>query len=102
MSQSKYGKYHSLQRGRGYGEAKWCVYGRDGTEIVSGQMYDDALDHFNRMEAQMESGKDKKPRMTLDPNIIQMEDDDECRLRLALERERHSKTPDRPLHRGPW
>jgi hypothetical protein len=72
--QSIWGKRYRLERGKGYGEARWWVLTKDGhTEVAGGLLYDEAKRIFDSCESA--PTEILPPRASLDPNIINFEDE---------------------------
>jgi len=75
-----WGTKYRLERGKGYGEARWCVLSRDGrTEVAAGQMYDEAYRIFESCEAAAQ--KTVNSHATLDPRIIEFEEESRAEMR---------------------
>lgn len=80
MDQAIWGIKYRLERGKGYGEARWGVLSRDGrTEIAAGLMYDDAKRIFDSCE--LSYGRKITTRVTLNPRIIDLEEENRAEAR---------------------
>jgi len=76
-----WGANYRLERGKGYGEARWWVLSRDGrTEVAGGLLYEDAKRIFDTSERTANKPV-AKPRATLNPKIIDFEEESRAEMR---------------------
>lgn len=80
MNEAKWGAQYRLHEGKGCGEFRWCVTRKDGTEVVAGTSYSQALEAFERSEAAAKAGPCKR-RATLNTRAIEFDWDEKAEYR---------------------
>lgn len=86
MEQPIWGSKYRLERGKGYGDARWWVLSRDGrTEVAGGLLYDEAKRIFDSSEA---AANQPTPvsRATLNPRIVDFEEENRAEMRSRRRR----------------
>jgi hypothetical protein len=68
------GKHYRLELGKGYGEARWWVIARDGTEMAGGLFYEEARRIFDTCETNF-GRKIRTPSASMNPAVIELEDE---------------------------